>query len=56
MLIVGELINASRKSVTAHIEKRDAEAVAQLARDQKKNGAHFIDVNMMKAPLKRASS
>jgi 5-methyltetrahydrofolate--homocysteine methyltransferase len=45
MLIVGELINASRKSVKEHIEKRDAKAVAQLALDQKINGAHFIDVN-----------
>jgi cobalamin-dependent methionine synthase I len=45
MLIVGELINASRKSVREMIEKQDAAAVAQLARNQKENGAGYIDVN-----------
>lgn len=45
MLIVGELINASRKSVREIIEKQDAAAVAQLARHQKENGAGYIDVN-----------
>jgi 5-methyltetrahydrofolate--homocysteine methyltransferase len=45
MLIVGELINASRKSVREIIEKRDAQEIAKLARDQKENGAHYIDVN-----------
>jgi 5-methyltetrahydrofolate--homocysteine methyltransferase len=45
MLIVGELINASRKSVREIIEKQDAAAVAQLARSQKENGAGYIDVN-----------
>ncbi len=45
MLIVGELINASRKSVREIIEKRDAEAIAKLAREQRENGAHYIDVN-----------
>jgi len=45
MLIVGELINASRKSVREIIEKQDAESLGQLARDQLANGANFIDVN-----------
>ena len=45
MLIVGELINASRKAVRELIEKQDAEGIAKLARDQKEKGAHFIDVN-----------
>jgi 5-methyltetrahydrofolate--homocysteine methyltransferase len=45
MLIVGELINASRKSVREIIEKQDAAAVAQLARNQKEKGAGYIDVN-----------
>jgi cobalamin-dependent methionine synthase I len=45
MLIVGELINASRKSVREIIEKKDVEGIAQLARDQRKSGANFIDVN-----------
>jgi len=45
MLIVGELINASRKSVREIIEKRDAEGIAKLARDQRDHGANYIDVN-----------
>jgi 5-methyltetrahydrofolate--homocysteine methyltransferase len=45
MLIVGELINASRKSVREIIEKRDAEGIATLARDQRDHGATYIDVN-----------
>jgi len=45
MLIVGELINASRKSVKEIIERQDAEGVARLARDQRNNGANYIDVN-----------
>jgi len=45
MLIVGELINASRKSVREIIENQDAQGIAKLARDQKENGAHYIDVN-----------
>ena len=45
MLIVGELINASRKSVREIIEKGDAEGIARLARDQRDNGASYIDVN-----------
>ena len=45
MLIVGELINASRKAVKDIIEKQDAEGIARLARDQRNNGADYIDVN-----------
>jgi 5-methyltetrahydrofolate corrinoid/iron sulfur protein methyltransferase len=45
MLIVGELINASRKSVKEILENQDSAGVAKLARDQKDNGAHYIDVN-----------
>ncbi len=45
MLIVGELINASRKPVRGMIEKQDAEALVMLARDQQAHGADFIDVN-----------
>ena len=45
MLIVGELINASRKPVRELIEKQDAAGVAKLAREQRENGANFIDVN-----------
>jgi 5-methyltetrahydrofolate--homocysteine methyltransferase len=45
MLIVGELINASRQSVREIIAAQDADAVVKLAHDQKERGAHFIDVN-----------
>jgi 5-methyltetrahydrofolate--homocysteine methyltransferase len=45
MLIVGELINASRKSVRELIETQDAGSIAKIARDQKEKGAHYIDVN-----------
>ena len=45
MLIVGELINASRKAVAAAIEKNDREAIAKIARDQSEAGADYIDVN-----------
>jgi len=45
MLIVGELINASRKSVRELIEKQDAEGIVKIARDQRDHGAHYIDVN-----------
>ena len=45
MLIVGELINASRKAVKAAIESQDADAIAKIASDEKENGADFVDVN-----------
>ena len=45
MIIVGELINASRKSVRVAIENNDADAVKKLAMGQAENGADYIDVN-----------
>ena len=45
MLIIGELINASRKAVAAHIENMDAEAIKKIATDEFEAGANFIDVN-----------
>ena len=45
MLIIGELINASRKTIAAHIENQDAEAIQKVAKDQFENGADYIDVN-----------
>ena len=45
MLIVGELINASRKAVKEQIETKDAEAVAKLAAEQVAAGADYVDVN-----------
>jgi len=45
MIIIGELINASRKAIGAAIEAGDAAAIQRVARDQAEAGAHFIDVN-----------
>jgi 5-methyltetrahydrofolate corrinoid/iron sulfur protein methyltransferase len=45
MIIIGELINASRKTIKAAIEAKDAAAIQQVARDQAAAGADYIDVN-----------
>jgi 5-methyltetrahydrofolate--homocysteine methyltransferase len=45
MIIVGELINATRKAVKAAIEDRDHAFIQKLAREQADAGATYIDVN-----------
>jgi 5-methyltetrahydrofolate--homocysteine methyltransferase len=45
MLIIGELINASRKKIGAAIETQDTQAIQKIATDQVAAGADFIDVN-----------
>ena len=45
MIIVGELINASRKAVGEAISAQNAEAIKKLAVDQHDAGANYIDVN-----------
>ncbi len=45
MIVIGELINASRKAIGAAIEGKDAEAIKKVARDQFEAGANYIDVN-----------
>ncbi len=45
MLIIGEKINASNKSVGQAIDNKDREFLAGLARDQAAAGADFIDIN-----------
>jgi 5-methyltetrahydrofolate--homocysteine methyltransferase len=45
MLIVGELINCTRKKVGEAAHKRDAEFFKELARKQAAAGAHMLDVN-----------
>ena len=45
MIIVGELINASRKSVGTAIEINDADTIKKLALDQFERGDDFLDVN-----------
>lgn len=45
MVIVGELINASRKAIGAAIEARDKAAIQKVAADEHAAGADYIDVN-----------
>jgi 5-methyltetrahydrofolate corrinoid/iron sulfur protein methyltransferase len=45
MIIIGELINASRKAIGKAIEAQDAAAIQRVAQDQHAAGADFIDVN-----------
>ena len=45
MLIIGERINATNKSVGQAIASRDKDFLAELARKQADAGADFIDVN-----------
>lgn len=45
MIIIGELINASRKSVKTAIETQNSDDIQKLATDQAKAGANYIDVN-----------
>ena len=45
MLIIGELINTSRKVVREAVETRDAECIRQLAKAQIGAGANYLDVN-----------
>lgn len=45
MIIIGELINGTRKAIKVAIESRDAEYIADLARQQEEAGADFIDCN-----------
>ena len=45
MLIIGELINASRQAIKAAIEAQDTEAIKQIALEQANAGADYIDVN-----------
>jgi 5-methyltetrahydrofolate corrinoid/iron sulfur protein methyltransferase len=45
MIIVGELINASRKPIAEAIKARNSAAVQQVARNQVQRGAAFVDVN-----------
>ena len=45
MIIIGELINASRKVIGTAIVAQDTAAIQKVAADQKAAGANFIDVN-----------
>jgi cobalamin-dependent methionine synthase I len=45
MLIIGELINSTRKQVRKAIEEKDAPFIQDLAKKQAAAGANWIDVN-----------
>ncbi|MDT3699911.1 MAG: methyltetrahydrofolate cobalamin methyltransferase [Thermincola sp.] len=45
MLIVGELINTSRKPIREAVEKRDATYIQQVAKAQEEAGANYLDIN-----------
>lgn len=45
MLIIGELINSTRKEVRAAIENQDADFIKDLALKQVEAGADYLDVN-----------
>ncbi len=45
MIIVGELLNTSRKSIEQAVKKKDTDFIQKVARDQADAGADYIDVN-----------
>jgi len=45
MIIVGEKINTSRRSIEEAVRKRDAASITRVAREQAEAGAAYIDVN-----------
>ncbi|HTP60247.1 MAG TPA: dihydropteroate synthase [Spirochaetia bacterium] len=45
MLIIGELINSTRKQVRAAVERKDSACIQDLARRQSEAGARWVDVN-----------
>jgi len=45
MLVVGELINASRKAIGEAIRAQDVEYIQKVAKDELEAGADYIDVN-----------
>jgi 5-methyltetrahydrofolate--homocysteine methyltransferase len=45
MLVVGEKINTSRKSIAAAVEAQNVDFISAVAREQAEAGAHYIDVN-----------
>ncbi len=45
MIIIGEKINATRRSIAAALEARDADLIVRTAREQEQAGAHYLDVN-----------
>ena len=46
MIIIGEKINTSRKSVAEAVKNRDGDFLSNLAKSQEEAGASYIDVNV----------
>ncbi|MFA6133135.1 MAG: dihydropteroate synthase [Phycisphaerae bacterium] len=45
MIIIGEKINATRKTIAAALEARNAKQIIKTAKEQVAAGAHYLDVN-----------
>ena len=45
MIVIGELINTSRKSIAAMVKEQDRAGIQKVAGDQADGGADYIDVN-----------
>jgi 5-methyltetrahydrofolate--homocysteine methyltransferase len=45
MIIIGELINSTRKSIADALKAEDKATIQKIAKDQAEAGAHYIDVN-----------
>jgi cobalamin-dependent methionine synthase I len=45
VIIVGELINASREPIAQALAQRNAQAILDVAREQVAAGAHLLDIN-----------
>ncbi|MCM8762262.1 MAG: dihydropteroate synthase [Candidatus Omnitrophica bacterium] len=45
MIIIGELVNATRKSIAEAIEKKDRDYIKKVVLKQIEAGAHYIDLN-----------
>lgn len=45
MIIVGELINTSRKAINEAIDRKDSNYIQQVAMEQAESGADYIDIN-----------
>jgi len=46
MIIIGERINSTRKTIAPAVEAMDAAFIQKEAKDQAEAGAHYIDVNV----------
>jgi len=45
MIVVGEIINTTRKSIEAAVRSRNADSIRDMARAQAEAGADYIDLN-----------